>query len=275
MARRIRRRAGVRRPLPVRGSLLLGAGLLRAGAARLGQTHRFGRGLAVADRHVAVERSGHVRVVGDDHHRHAELAPHGVEQREQPRGVLVIERTGRFVGEQHLRPVGQGDGDRHALLLAGRHRLRPVLHAVAQPDHAQQLLRPRPIETAGHHHRQLDVLDRGQIGDQVARGVLPDEADVPAAVAEPLAVVERHQVDAGDPRPAGRWGVQAAQHAHQRRLAAAARADDPHQLAALHLQVEPLQGDYLDVLELVYLDQARATDRRAHGSSPSRTAPAT
>ena len=108
--------------------------------------------------------------------------------------------------------------------------------AVAEPDHLEQLAWPgrRRSRPAVEDHRQLDVLQRGQVRQQVARRLLPDEPDRAAPVARPVAPAEHARrswpATIGSP---GRRDVQAAEDVEQRRLAAARGADDGHHLAAL------------------------------------------
>ena len=109
-------------------------------------------------------------------------------------------------------------------------------------------------------HRQLDVLDGGQVRQQVAGRLLPDHPDRAAAVGRPLAPAELAEVVAGHARPSGRRHVQAAQDVEQRGLAAARGADDGDHLARADDEVEALQGDDLEVGHLVDADEALADD---------------
>ena len=118
---------------------------------------------------------------------------------------------------------------------------------------------------AVQQHRQLDVLARGQIRQQVARRLLPDEADHATSVRVPLAPAHLAQDMAVDHGPTGRRHVEAAEDVHQRALAAARRADERDELTALDDQVETLEGDHLEVGDLVDLDQVVAQDECAVG----------
>ena len=96
-----------------------------------------------------------------------------------------VELAGRLVGEEHLRLVRQGDRHGHALLLAAAEALGPMIRPLPQPDQREQLARaipPRAAVATVEDHRQLDVLGRRQVGQQVARGLLPHEADDAAPV---------------------------------------------------------------------------------------------
>ena len=176
----------------------------------------------------------------------------------------AVELAGRLVGEEDLRGVGERDGDRDALLLAARQALGPVIEPIGQADEAEQLRRPLAATAAAvEDHRQLDVLDRAQVRQQVAGGLLPDEPDDPAPVARPLAAADLAELVAGDDRPAGRRDLEPAEDVHQRRLAAARRADDRDHLALVDEQVEALEGDDLEVGDLEDLDEVVAADEGA------------
>ena len=52
-----------------------------------------------------------------------------------------VERAGRLVAEQDVRPLGDGAGDGHALLLAAGELGREVVQPVAEADQVERLLR--------------------------------------------------------------------------------------------------------------------------------------
>ena len=101
-----------------------------------------------------------------------------------------VEVAGRLVGEDDLRPAGQGPRHGHPLLLAAGELARPVPQPVgAAPScsttwssQAWSAFRPASAEGQG------DVLDRGQRRDQVVG--LEHEADVVAAQQGQRLVVE-------------------------------------------------------------------------------------
>jgi hypothetical protein len=78
-----------------------------------------------------------------------------------------------------------------------------------------------------------------------------------AAVAVEVAVGHAQQILAADQHAASRRAIQPAEDVHQRGFAAAAGADNRHQLARLHAQVEFAQrhllqpGDFIDFDETV------------------------
>ena len=98
-------------------------------------------------------------------------------------------------------------------------------------------------------------------GEQVAGGLLPEEAHHGAPVAEPVAGGHRGQVVPGHPGPARRRAVQPGQDVHQGGLAAAGRAHDRGQLALGDQQVQSLQRLHLDPLGGVDADQPVAHDQ--------------
>ena len=62
---------------------------------------------------------------------------------------LRVELAGRLVAEDEDRVLDQGPGDRHPLLLAPRHLVRPVVEPVAQADLASAASRPSPSSRSG------------------------------------------------------------------------------------------------------------------------------
>ena len=69
--------------------------------------------------HVDLPRrgGGHIRIVGDEDHRHARRVE-VVEQRHHLGARCAVEVPGRLIGQQEAGLGHQGAGDRHALLLA-------------------------------------------------------------------------------------------------------------------------------------------------------------
>ena len=145
-----------------------------------------GRGVEVVDDPPVGEEHGAVGVrrgdgvVGDHDDRLAELAHGGAHERQDLGARAGVEVAGRLVGEDDLRPAGEGAGDGDALLLAARELRRAVLQAVRQPDGLDDVVEPGGVGlAAGEARRERDVLGRGQRRDEVER--LEDEADAVAA----------------------------------------------------------------------------------------------
>jgi hypothetical protein len=244
---------------------LLGDRVLGPVVVGLRAAHHLGRRAAVADGDRALHVLGHARVVRHDDDRRAELAVHGAQALEDVVRRRGVELAGGLVREQHLRGVGEPDGDRDALLLAARHLARPPVGAVADAEDVEQLRRARgPIAAADarESERERDVLGRGQVRHQVARRLLPDEPDHRAPVVDALPRRHRHEVPVAHAHPAGGRHVEPREHGQQRGLAGAGRAHDRHELAGLDEQVEALERLHLDALRLVDAHERVAHDER-------------
>ena len=137
------------------------------------------------------------------------------------------------------------------------------MHAIAQPDQLEQLAGAAlaMAHMPGDRHGQDDVVDGVEVGDQVARALLPDKADPLAAIAVELAVAHAQQVLPVHPHAPRRRSIQPAQDVHQRRLAAAAGADDGHQLALLDVEVQLAQRHLFQPGDLVDFDQPVTKDK--------------
>jgi len=145
-------------------------------------------------------------VVGDDQRGGAELLVHLRQRFQHQHAGFGIERTGRFVAQQHLRPLGNGAGDCHSLLLAAGELGGKMIHALLQADDAERLLRAHGI--ARDFGDQRHVLARGQARHQIVE--LEHEADMVAAVERQFAVVEAGKLVVGEPDLAGGGAVEAA-----------------------------------------------------------------
>ena len=138
----------------------------------------------------------------------------------------------------------EGAGDGHALHLAARQLGGLVVHAVGEVHALEHGLRPLapllggdPAEEQG----QLDVLERGRVGQQVE--ALEHEADVPVAdLGEAVAVEPGRRSRRRARRSPGGRRVEAAEEVHERRLAGAGGPDDGHVLVAVDVEVDALEG---------------------------------
>ena len=142
--------------------------------------------------------AGRARVVGHHDDGLAQLPDRPAHEVEDLGPGAAVEVAGGLVGEDDLRPPGQGPGHRHPLLLAAGQLARPVLRAgrarpmvsITWSSHAWSGL--RPARSIG----QGDVLQGGERRHQVVG--LEDEADlVPAQEGEVL-VVEGGEVGVAD-----------------------------------------------------------------------------
>ena len=119
--------------------------------------------------------------------------PRGAHQLGQSRKHMVggvhVKVSGRLVGQQDPRRIGDRAGDGHPLLLAAGQFRRTMGQPLAQAEIAEQfdgaLVRLAAREAADHL-RQQHVLQRGEFRQQMMR--LIDEADLIAANAGALVV---------------------------------------------------------------------------------------
>ena len=236
---------------------------------------RLRAGPTVADGDGPLDVLRDERIVGDDEDRRAELTVRVPEERpEEARWRRAVELAGGLVGQEHRRPVAS------ATATATRRCSPPD----RRPDDGPPSVEPHEGEQRrdvaatlrrGHaveQHRDPDVLDRGQVREEVARRLPPDDADDPPAVVGALRL-HPGQVVAGHDGAPGRGQVEPAEDAHERRLAAPGRADDRHDLATLDDELQALEGHDLEVRDLEDPDQVLAHDDRDGpcGRLPDRT----
>ncbi|KAG1260214.1 hypothetical protein G6F65_015110 [Rhizopus arrhizus] len=196
---------------------------------------------AVIDAVDVLAALGQPQVVGDQHQRGAAA---GVEFEQQVADVLaggVVQRAGRFVGEQDARAGDEGTCQGHALLLAARQLARVVTGAMAQADLRQHFVHPHPVFAAGQLQRQRDVLGGGQRRQQVE--ALEHEADLACAQLGAGFLVETAQILAGQRNAAAAGQVQPGQQAEQGGLAGTGGADDGHAGAFMDGQGDVVQRD--------------------------------
>ena len=208
--------------------------------------------------HATAHLVHHLAVVGHHHHRRAG-AVDAVERLHDPDGRGRIEVAGRLVRKQERGVVDEGAGDREPLLLAAGELVGEVLGLVCEADQAQRVrdlgadLRAR---SADHLQRVGDVVVDVAVGEQLE--VLEDGADAAAQLRDPGAA-ERRDVPAGDQDLAlGRLEL-VDQQLDQGRLAAAGRADEEDELAAIHPQADAVEGD---VAARIHLGRAAQLDDR-------------
>ena len=78
----------------------------------------------IHDVHRLGDRRDHAQIVGDQQQRHAGLVRDLADQLEDLGLHRHVERGGRLVGDQQLRPPRQDHGDHHPLALAARELVR-------------------------------------------------------------------------------------------------------------------------------------------------------
>ena len=163
--------------------------------------------------------------------------------------------------------------ERDALALAAGKLAGHVVVAVREPDALEHRARLRlriGRRHAADRERHRDVLDRGELRQQVVE--LVDEAERPVAHAAALGLVERRERASFDRDVARGRIVEAADEVQQRALARARRADDRHALAVAHVEVDAVQHD--DVLRTRRVGLLQATARNdwhvTHIATPPR-----
>ena len=144
--------------------------------------------------------------------------------------ALVESRLpGRLVGQDQRGIVRERERHADALLFAAAQLLRTLLPLGLEPDEAEQLPRAPAWHSAsgsaGHHHRQLDVLERRDARNEIEElEHEPDAAQPVRLRARARSCAVRSWPSISD-RPR-RGPVDAAEQVEQRGLAAAARAHD-------------------------------------------------
>ena len=169
----------------------------------------------------------------------ADLVPH--------RGAaLGVEAGGGLVEEEDVGVVDQRRGQVEPALHPPRVGLDLAVDGGADVDEAEHLrhagqafVAPEPVEPA------LEVEELSARLAVVESGVLEGDADLEAD----LLGIAGHVV-AGDESPAPRRAQQGAEHADQRRLAGAVRAEEPVDLARGDLEVDAVDGP--EVAELAW-----------------------
>ena len=194
-----------------------------------------GRG---AHHHDAIrQRDGLFQVVGHEHHRAPQLGPDLEQVVLHEIARLHVERAERLVHQDDLGVVDHRHGQRHPLAHAARQLMRMIALEAGEADPRDPLGHPRARRVGvdpTKQERQTDVLGHGLPGkDGVA---LEDEAEPRIHTLDGLPV----QAD-----PALGDGSEPGHETEQRRLSAARRAHDRHELAA-----PDVEGDVLDGGEL-------------------------
>ena len=199
----------------------------------------------VHHRHAVGDVPGEPEVVRDDEDADARLAHQLQHQREDLAANRGVERGHRLVGDEQARVQHHRAGDDHALALAARDLVR-----VAREEALRRAQAGAP-QRVGHELLlvSLDLLDANALGDRLvdrlacvqgAGRVLEDHLGVPAvltqrpAIAAERLATEAHLALVGD--------AQAHDRACERRLAAARLADKRDDLAAVHREVDAVDG---------------------------------
>jgi hypothetical protein len=162
-----------------------------------------------------------------DHHDGLAGAMLVIEQIEHALRRLRVERTGRLVGEEEHRPVGERAADGDALLLAARQRAGHGVGLVGHAECVEELDRAclRRLATGADELLwQVDVGSDVQVRYQAV--LLEDVAHLLASEDGPGGNRERGHVAVGDDDGAAVGVVESTEEVEQRRRATAARAHD-------------------------------------------------
>ena len=101
-----------------------------------------GGAVEVLETEPAGELGRHLRGMRNDDERHAVVGAGRAEEIDHLLLVGGIDAGGRLIGEDNPRPVGQGPGHGHTLLLAGGELRGAMVEAVAEVDRAEELHGP-------------------------------------------------------------------------------------------------------------------------------------
>ena len=193
--------------------------------------------------------------MGHEHERRPDLAVDAGEFRLHLLAKLQVERSERFVEEEHRRLLGQCPGQCHALLLAAGHLGRKPLAETGQPDQIEvfngpardlrrgQLLHPQP---EGHRHvrKERVVLEDG-VHVALVRGQVVDLAALDDEVAG------GHRDEAPDEVEGGR-------------LATARRTEKTEEFTRLDGHRDIVEGDRVAIAfgRVAQLDRRRRVSHR-------------
>ena len=194
----------------------------------------------VHDDHLVGEFECLLLVVRDEHARHADLVVEAAEPLPQLDPHLRVERTERFVEQQHLRSNGERPGEGDALPLAAR-QLRGLAATEALESHKPEQF----LDSGGdlgtrhlpHPQPERDVLEHAHVPEEGV--VLEHEAHAPlpgVRLGDVLAVL------LDEPRVGG---FEARDDAQERRLAGSRWPEQCDEAAVIHVErhaIESLEG---------------------------------
>ena len=201
-------------------------------------------------------------LVGDDHHRDAQLPVDVLDKGQDGVGGVGVQRTGGLVAEQDFGIRRQCTGNGDALLLAAGQLGRVGVGLVGQAHHLQKftgalfgvgLLHP------GQLHGEADVLQAAALHQQVE--LLEDHRDLPAAGAQ-LGGRERFHLHAVNDDAALGGAFQQVDAAHQRGFARTGHTDDAVDGTIRNGQVDIAQRVDRAVLHLEGLGKMFDLDHR-------------
>ena len=166
-----------------------------------------------------------------------------MEQFEDARGVVRIEVSGGFVGEEEGRPVDQGPGDGGALHFAAAHLVREGAGARGESDQVEHF-RGAGAGLAGalaaEEEGQFDVLQGGHGRKEIEE--LEDDAEMLAAVSGKGGIIGSVQGESVDGDFAGGRLIESAEQIEQRAFPAAARSGHGDKFGGRDFQAHIAQG---------------------------------
>jgi hypothetical protein len=202
-------------------------------------------------------------IVGHDQERGAEVSVETAHELEHVARRLGVEIAGRLVGQNERRAARERACDRDALLLASGQLRRLVVHAMFEPDRAQQL--PGPsfdhrrweafVPPSGEHH----VLECSERREQVMK--LEHEAERSSPESGEPDIVELGCVRTSEDHATTRRALEQTDHVEQRTLARSRWANERRELARSEAQVDPVERACDDVFAVVHHDTRDLEER--------------
>ena len=218
---------------------------------------------SIAERQHAAHALGQFAAVRHDDERDAFLAVQFDEQLTEVLGAGVVERAGRFVGEQKLRLVDERADDGDALAFAAGKLTGEMVQSFREADAFEEAFgagggvfrstgpTPSPSKEGSSarfcvpllggvrgglffnasQRWHEDVFPDGALREQEVR--LEDEADLPVANGGELNVIKLAQIFAGEFNASASGVVERADDLQERALAGAGRADDGQRFTSI------------------------------------------
>jgi hypothetical protein len=224
-------------------------------------------------------------VVAHQQERGAVLATDLANQHEGLMAVPRVEVAGRFIGQHEPRPVGQGPGHGHALLLPRGELPRKMLQPVAQAHPRQDLAGMRGIRPARTEaHAEQDVfqhrvpLQEIEGLENVAELVRPQPVALRFPEGGHLHAIDPHAAAVGRQNPRDQvqeGGLARPAFTAQGPLGAGLERELPH----VHHPVRPAPGPGVGLGEAGDFQQRHGraneaqTSRRVNGGAPARPPP--
>ena len=207
----------------------------------------------IHDEDAVGDLDGGAEIVRHEDHRQAEVALQFAQQEEDLDLHGGVEGGGRLVGQQHLRPAGERQGDHGPLAHAARHLVRVRVEPALRGGDAhplQQRQRPgarvSPADPFVPQDGFRDLVAEGIDRIEGEQRLLEDHRHDGAAEIRQLAAAHRQHVAAGDGDAALDRGpvlrMQAEERAQGDALAGARLADQGDDLARSHVEIDAVDG---------------------------------